>query len=166
MVDRSSSAIIRNHGFMMPVNASWRSWTENRGAAVEVTMCVRVEIISKLSSAQAQRSMGVCRVNVATSELLLGNAAWSPFPQFRLAPVRAHSSKSSGAALRTSRLRIFNYPSTRLHLVTPANMPGKHVTDTTGQLCRRCKEHDAALIVRTEPLCRSVRPEQISYSCH
>ncbi|KAF2437603.1 cytoplasmic tRNA 2-thiolation protein 2 [Karstenula rhodostoma CBS 690.94] len=33
-------------------------------------------------------------------------------------------------------------------------MPGKHIADVAEQLCRRCKESQAVLVVRRDPLCR------------
>lgn len=35
-------------------------------------------------------------------------------------------------------------------------MPGKHINDVSEQTCRRCKDKNAVLVVRTEPLCRCV----------
>jgi hypothetical protein len=160
MVDASNSAaVVRS--LIVPGKASWRSCgggraagerAVNRRCSVESSFFSRLDHSIRCIVLLSGRQTNVCELGDRCRGCRVVRW-WRRAQIVAQLPRQIHHRE--------------NHTLDHLYLDSLNTMPGKPVSPITAQSCRRCKENAAVLVVRTEPLCRSVIfPQNITIRCY
>lgn len=148
MVDRSSRPAAR-HGFMVPSALRPAGGARDglrRGQSRECdarTSAMVPGVPSILQVAYMCPRRG-CSVGARRSVVSLA----------QIPPCAEAGPGAPSSALSWRRRRNQTRNPRRLSNLNTITMPGKNLPEIANEPCRRCKENSAALVVRTEPLCR------------
>jgi hypothetical protein len=163
MLASSSNATVRAHDFMLPRGLRPAGEADDVCDVSIQTSCVCVMASANMfffhDSLKEHSPRWLCAI------VDVGFRGCASLSQGRrelaLAPVAVQPTVPKMAA--TTHQSHFSGHHRRRTTSTPAidRMPGKHVASATSDLCDRCKENISVLVVRSKPLCQSVRPRSM-----